>query len=181
MSDNHNTSINDIIQEKFDYRKLKFFRTLIILGVGGILYTSIGINNFLKVLIVYFILMAVRWVISEITVEKEFDRKRYQISGHLILFVLILIAASNAKIFYMDNEKIFIGLITLYTFINIVTRGTTTANAAFSLLLVYVFSNLKQISDYLRPVITYNQPNYYLPSAPPMYNSNVYNNGGSSY
>lgn len=174
-TDNHNINVTDVIQERFDYSKFKFLRTVILLAAGGVLYTSIGMKNFIKIMIVYAILMCARLILAEITIVKKYSKKQYQLSGHIMLFTLFLITASHLKLFYMNNKNVFAVSILLYSLINIVTRGTNTSSVLFSLLVVYTISNLEQISEYLHPVL--ENPSYINNYGNTGYN---YNYGGNS-
>lgn len=143
--------IQDRLQTVLNLENYSILRTLILVGFSGLLYFKMPTTILGNIVQMVILIMVLRFLLSEMTIIKELDgdgkqkRKLFGLSGHIAIFSVLVIIASERKLFYLDNRYFAGLLILLYGLFNVFTKDHTTNDMIFTFLIIYLLNSMSFI------------------------------------
>lgn len=118
-------SITDRLQEAYDYSGYTLSRDIVLLVVVYITYTHLPFDTFCNIWKIYIGVLVVRFLSSELTTirRNDSDKKYFQMSGHMALFTLSVLFASQHNLFNLQNPILRNVLLLMYGILNIIVHA----------------------------------------------------------
>lgn len=141
-----NIQIKDYLQDTFDLSQYSIVRDIILIVSVYLFYRNIPFEIFINLIKYYICLIIIRWILSNITTitkkQNDKDKKYFQISGHTILFVLLILMSLDNNIF--TNKTLAYIIIVAYSLLNILVKAHYSYDVLMSIFLTfYMYNYLK--------------------------------------
>ena len=135
-----NFIIKDQIQNYLDLEKWSLLRDIILAVFIYLFYINADFSISITVIKYYITLLIIRYLISITTIHKNKNdnTKYFQISGHLSLFMLLILLSIQVNLFNLNiNKDMAWILIFSYALLNITVHKHYSSDILFTMLLVY--------------------------------------------
>lgn len=131
--------ITDRLQEAYDYSAYTIMRDIVLLLVVYTTYTYLPFNTFSNIWKIYIGLIMLRFVLSELTAirKKDSNKKYFQLSGHMALFTLSLLFATQHNVFNLQNPLFRNALLLIYGLLNIIVHAHYTTDIINTTILIH--------------------------------------------
>jgi hypothetical protein len=142
MSNKHQKTfiIKDQIQNYLDFEKWSLLRDIIIAVFIYLFYINADFSITIIAIKYYITLLIIRYLLSITTIHKNKNdnTKYFQISGHLSLFMILILLSSKINLFNLNtNQEMTWILILLYALLNVSIQKHYSSDILFTILLVY--------------------------------------------
>lgn len=132
--------IKDQLQKYLDFQKWSLLRDIILAVFIYFFYVNVDFSISIIVIKYYITLLIIRYLISITTIykNKTDNTKYFQISGHLSLFMILILLSIKVNLFNLNtNQEMAWILILLYALLNIAVHKHYSSDILFTMLLVY--------------------------------------------
>jgi hypothetical protein len=132
--------IKDQIQTYLDFEKWSLLRDIILAVFIYLFYINVDFSISIIVIKYYITLLTIRYLISITTTHKNKNdnTKYFQISGHLSLFMLLILLSTQVNLFNLNTNKDMAWiLILIYALLNVAVQKHYSSDILFTILLVY--------------------------------------------
>lgn len=142
MSNKHQNSfiIKDQIQNYLDFEKWSLLRDIIIAVFIYLFYVNAEFSTTIIAIKYYITLLIIRYLLSITTIHKNKNdnTKYFQISGHISLFMILILLSIKVNLFNLNtNQEMAWILILLYALLNVAVQKHYSSDVLFTILLVY--------------------------------------------
>lgn len=122
--------IIDKLQQTYDYSTYTILRDIVLLVVVYFTYTHLPFSTFSNIWKLYIGVLVIRFIMSELTIWRKKDsyKKYFQMSGHMALFTLSVLFASQHNLFNLQNTLFRNVLLLSYAILNIIVHAHFTTD-----------------------------------------------------
>ncbi len=145
-----NVTIEDKLQQNFKFNEYSLVRDIVVFGVCYVMFLYIPFEAFARFLKYYVIVIIVRYILSELTTIRLKDNKKYfQLSGHMSLFMLAVLTAADNNVLGLQNKLVQGSLLIAYGMLNVVVGSHTTVDIVYTYIAVLFLYNLQILKNIL--------------------------------
>lgn len=138
----NNFIIKDQLQNYLNFEKWSLLRDIILAAFIYLFYANADFSISVIAIKYYVTILIIRYLISITTTykNKNDNTKYFQISGHVSLFMILILLAIQFNLFNLNtNKEMAWILILLYALLNISVHKHYSSDVLFTMLLVYYF------------------------------------------
>ena len=132
--------IKDQIQTYLNFEKWSLLRDIILAVFIYLFYINVDFSTSIIVIKYYITLLIIRYLISVTTIHKNKNdnTKYFQISGHLSLFMILILLSIQVNLFNLNINKDMAWILILsYALLNIAVQKHYSSDILFTILLVH--------------------------------------------
>lgn len=136
----NNFIIKDQLQNYLNFESWSLLRDIILAIVIYLFYVNADFSTSVIAIKYYITILIIRYLISITTTykNKNDNTKYFQISGHVSLFMILILLAIQFNLFNLNtNQEMAWILILLYSLLNISGRKHYSSDVLFTMLLVH--------------------------------------------